>query len=155
MAQPHEKVGVQIEAIARQSRLFGGATAANVGVSFDDRDFETCPRQVGREREPVVSSSDDDSIESRHSLLPGSLRSSYHSTATRIHSPGPNFLRMSFFLYRASNWANSLMKGAATSALILQSRKIGPSGFRSFAASLCNSSSVRMVAASKPKLSAI
>src|SRR5215813_7743595 len=72
MAQPHEKVGVQIEAIARQGRLFGGATAANVGVSFDDRDFQACPRQVGREREPVVSSSDDDSIESRHSLLPGS-----------------------------------------------------------------------------------
>src|SRR6516164_10208406 len=47
------------------------------------------------------------------------------------------------------------MKGAATSALILQSRRIGPSGFRSFAASLCKSSSVRMVAASKPKLSAI
>src|SRR5262249_15538597 len=49
---------------------------------------------------------------------------------------------------------NSLMKGAATSALILQSRKIGPSGFRSFA-SLCKFSSARMVAASKPKLSAI
>src|SRR5262249_15362265 len=47
------------------------------------------------------------------------------------------------------------MKGAATSALILQSRKIGPSGFRSFTASLCKSSRVRIVAASKPKLSAI
>src|SRR5262249_8685647 len=72
MAQPHEKVGVQVEAIARQSRLFRGATAANVGVSFDYRDFQASPRQVGREREPVGSSSDDASTESRHSLVPDS-----------------------------------------------------------------------------------
>ena len=70
MTQPHEEVRVQVEAIARQCNLFGGAAAANVGVSFDDRDFQTCPRQVGRKREPVVSGSDDDSIESCHSLLP-------------------------------------------------------------------------------------
>src|SRR5215831_15405856 len=72
MAQSHEKVGVQVEAIARQCSFFGGAAAANVGVSFDDRDFQACPRQVGRKREPVVSRSNNDSIESRHSLLPGS-----------------------------------------------------------------------------------
>src|SRR5262249_55453318 len=72
MAQPHEEVGVQVEAIARQCSFFGGAAAANVRVSFDDRDFQARPRQVGRKREPVVSCSNDDSIESCHSLLPGS-----------------------------------------------------------------------------------
>src|SRR5215467_123470 len=39
MAEPHEKVGVQVKAIARQSRLLRRAAATYVGVSFDDRYF--------------------------------------------------------------------------------------------------------------------
>jgi hypothetical protein len=69
MAGSHEEVGVQVEAIARQSRLFRGATATDVGVSFDDRDFQTGSCQIGRKRQSVVSGSDDNAIEFLHSLL--------------------------------------------------------------------------------------
>src|SRR3989442_15641401 len=101
MAEPHEEVGVQVEAIARQSRLFGGASAADLGISFDDRDFQACPRQVGRKCEPVVSCSDDDSIESCHSLLPGSSAIQLSLNGSLDPSARTNFRRMSFFLYRA------------------------------------------------------
>src|SRR6516162_5759650 len=70
MAQSHEEVGVQVEAIARQSRLFRRATATDAGVSFDDRDFQTGPCQIGRKRESVVSGSDDDTIELFHFAAP-------------------------------------------------------------------------------------
>src|SRR5262245_28661979 len=39
MAESHKKVGVQVKAIACQSRLFRSAAATYVGVSFDDRYF--------------------------------------------------------------------------------------------------------------------
>src|SRR5207247_3462640 len=70
MAQSHKEVGVQVEAIARQSRLLRGATATDVGVSFDDRDFQAGACQISRKRESVVSGSNDDTIEFFHSLLP-------------------------------------------------------------------------------------
>jgi hypothetical protein len=66
MAEPHEKVGVQIEAIAWQSRLFGCASASYAGIAFDYRDLQACARQIGRDREPIVSGSDDNTIESCH-----------------------------------------------------------------------------------------
>src|SRR5262245_36074980 len=80
MAQPHEEVGVQVEAIARQSRLLRRATATGARVSFGDRDFQTGPRQIGRKRESVVAGSDDDTIELFHSLLP-------ITTSTLLHEP--------------------------------------------------------------------
>src|SRR5262249_61694070 len=80
MAQPHEEVGVQVEAIARQSRLFRRATATDAGVSFDDRDFQTGSCQIGRKRESVVPGSDDDTIELFHSLLPT-------TASTLLHEP--------------------------------------------------------------------
>src|SRR5262249_12795423 len=80
MAQPHEEVGVQVEAIARQDGLFCRATATDAGVSFDDRDFQTGPCQIGRKRESVVSGSDDDTIELFHSLLPT-------TPSTLLHEP--------------------------------------------------------------------
>ena len=80
MAQSHEEVGVQVEAIARQSRLFRRATATDAGVSFDDRDFQTGPCQIGRKRESVVSGSDDDTIELFHSLRPA-------TASTLLHEP--------------------------------------------------------------------
>jgi hypothetical protein len=43
-----------------------GATATDVGVSFDDRDFQTGPCQISRKRESIVSGSDDDTIEFFH-----------------------------------------------------------------------------------------
>src|SRR5262249_47570343 len=49
-AQSHEEVRVQVKAIARQRRLFRGATASDVGVSFDDRNFQTGPCQIRRKR---------------------------------------------------------------------------------------------------------
>src|SRR5262245_9726370 len=70
MAQSHEEVGVQVEAIAWQGRLFRRATATDAGVSFDDRDFQPGPCQIGGKRESVVPGSDDDTIELFHSLLP-------------------------------------------------------------------------------------
>src|SRR5262249_46807855 len=63
-------VGVQVEAIARQSRLFRRATATDAGGSFEDRGFQTSPCQIGRKREAVVPGSDDDTIELFHSLRP-------------------------------------------------------------------------------------
>ena len=80
MAQPHEEIGVQVEAIARQDGLFRRATATDAWVSFDDRDFQTGPRQIGRKRESVVSGSDDDTIELFHSLLPT-------TASTLLHEP--------------------------------------------------------------------
>src|SRR5262245_2029425 len=80
MAEAHKEVGVQIEAIARQNRLFRGATTTDVGVSFDHRDFQTGPCQIGRQRESVVSGSDDDTIEFSHSLLPT-------TASTLLHEP--------------------------------------------------------------------
>jgi hypothetical protein len=50
VAKSHEKVGVQVKAIARQSRLFCSAAATNVGVSFDDRYFQTGSCQISRKR---------------------------------------------------------------------------------------------------------
>jgi hypothetical protein len=48
---------------------------ANTPYSFrtrfeNDKGTQACPRQVGREREPVMSGSDDDSIEFCHSIHP-------------------------------------------------------------------------------------
>ena len=80
MTQSHEEVRVQVKAIARQRKLFRGATATNVGVSFDDRDFQTGPCQIGRKRESVVSGSDDDTIELFHSLRPA-------TASTLLHEP--------------------------------------------------------------------
>src|SRR5215467_6069138 len=80
MAQSHEEVGVQVEAIARQDRLFRRATATDAGVSFDDRDVQTGPCQIGGKRESVVSGSDDDTIELFHSLLPT-------TASTLLHEP--------------------------------------------------------------------
>src|SRR6516164_3584669 len=80
MAQPHEEVGVQVEAIARQDGLFRRATATDAWVSFDDRDFQTGPRQIGGKRESIVSGSDDDTIELFHSLLPT-------TASTLLHEP--------------------------------------------------------------------
>src|SRR6516225_1507187 len=80
MAQPHEEIGVQVEAIARQSRLFRRATATDAGVSFDDRDFQTGPSQIGRKRESVMPGSDDHTIELFHSLLPA-------TASTLLHEP--------------------------------------------------------------------
>jgi hypothetical protein len=80
MAQSHEEVRVQVKAIARQRRLFRGATATNVGVSFDDRDFQTGPCQIRRKRESVVSGSDDDAIELFHSFVP-------FTGSTLLHEP--------------------------------------------------------------------
>src|SRR5262245_18291403 len=80
MAESHEEVGVQVEAIARQSRLFRRATATDAWVSFDDRDFQTGPSQIGRKRESVMSGSDDDTIELFHSLL-------RTTASTLLHEP--------------------------------------------------------------------
>src|SRR5262245_54144849 len=80
MAQRKEEVGVQVEAIAREDGLLCRATATDAGVSFDDRDFQTGPCQIGRKRESVVSGSDDDTIELFHSLLPT-------TPSTLLHEP--------------------------------------------------------------------
>ena len=80
MAQSHEEVGVQVEAVARQDRLFRRATATDARVSFDDRDFQTGPCQIGGKRESVVSGSDDDTIELFHSLRPA-------TASTLLHEP--------------------------------------------------------------------
>src|SRR5262245_62582477 len=80
MAESHKEVGVQVEAIARQSRLFRGATATDVGVSFDHRDFQTGSCQIGRKRESVVSGSDDDTIEFFHWLSPARPQTLLHES---------------------------------------------------------------------------
>ena len=69
MAQPHEEVGMQVEAISRQGRLVGRAAAADARVAFDHADLEAGPRQIGRKREPVVTGSDDDAVVTVHLLL--------------------------------------------------------------------------------------
>jgi hypothetical protein len=88
------------------------------------------------------------------------LRSKTPATTCLIcHASGPPPLRLRGDRCTAqcrlvSNSWNSLMNGAATAALSLQSRNTGPSGLAIIAAAFCRSSSVRMVAARKPKASA-
>jgi len=56
MAHPHVKVGVQVESEARKHGRFGGAAAADARVAFEHDDFQAGAREVGRERQTVVTS---------------------------------------------------------------------------------------------------
>src|SRR6516164_118173 len=87
VAQPHEEIGVQVEAIAQQRRLPRGAAAADLAIALDHRDFQAGARQIGRKGEPVVSGSDDDAIESRHCLLPDVALFDFENLTRRKYRP--------------------------------------------------------------------
>jgi hypothetical protein len=70
MAEPHEEIGVQVEAVAGQHRFLRGAAAADLRVAFEHRDVQAGARQIGGKRQPVVAGADDDPVVRPHGRLP-------------------------------------------------------------------------------------
>ena len=99
VAEAHEEIGMEVEAIAGQRRLFGAGAAAELAVALDHADAQAGTRQIGCEREAVVACADDQAIVTRHArprwtvgraaarpsspVHPGSLPTSRHATRSR------------------------------------------------------------------------